>query len=500
MSSEPPAGQPQKLGHYILEQRIGAGGMGIVYRGRDERYGNTVAVKVIHSHLQAAPGYIERFRREAHIASMLTSPFVVKTLEFGQDQGQYFLVSEFVEGEVLSDLVRRGPLSDADATRIITEVALALDNAHGRGIVHRDLKPDNIMIGADGGARLMDFGVSHLAYLQGLTQTGAYSGSAAYSAPEQFDGTGDARSDIYSAGVVLFEMLAGRVPFQSPSLAGVMRAHQTEPPPLELIEGRSELLKIVVARSLAKDPQYRYQNASQMLAGLQGAQPGRSADDAQTTVLDRPAPAPVVEEQTVLAQRSFAPPAPPPPPPPPVGYAPAPLPADRKKTPMGAIVAVGAVVAIAIAAILLLSGGSDDGGSSPLASTNSKDSANSGTSATSTPSRSNPTPTPGRTDTIGRDIATPSRGNSTPTAANTPSTSGAVVKTTPTAAQRYPAALEKEFMDDCTGAGAGQAVCRCMLDILEVRYNQTAYRELEKAIAANQRQGELNAIVNACTR
>jgi hypothetical protein len=140
-----------------------------------------------------------------------------------------------------------------------------------------------------------------------------------------------------------------------------------------------------------------------------------------------------------------------------------------------------------------------------------KDIASSGPSATATPSRSNPTatpqrstgasPTPGRaaTATIGRDIATPSRGN-TPTAAPTASSSGAVVKTTPTSAQMYPAALQKEFMDDCTGAGAGQSVCRCMLDILAVRYNEAAYRELEKAISNGQRESELTAIVNACTR
>ena len=139
-------------------------------------------------------------------------------------------------------------------------------------------------------------------------------------------------------------------------------------------------------------------------------------------------------------------------------------------------------------------------------------SASSGPSATATPSRSNPTPTPqrstgatptpgrGGTPTIGRDVATPSRGGSTPTTANTPTSTGAVVKTTPTSAQQYPAALQKEFMDDCTGAGASQSVCRCMLDILAVRYDVNAYRELEKAISANQRQGELNAIVSACTR
>jgi len=140
-------------------------------------------------------------------------------------------------------------------------------------------------------------------------------------------------------------------------------------------------------------------------------------------------------------------------------------------------------------------------------------SASSGPSATATPSRNNPTatptraagstsPTPGRgtTGAIGRDVTTPSRGGSTPTTANTPTTTGAVVKTTPTSAQQYPASLQKEFMDDCTGAGAGQSVCRCMLDILAVRYNEAAYRELEKAISNNQRQAELNAIVSACTR
>jgi serine/threonine-protein kinase len=457
VTSDAAGEQPAKLGHYELLDRLGAGGMGVVYRARDERYGNIVALKVIHPHLQSAPGYIDRFRREAHIASMLTSPFVVKTLEFGQDQGQYFLATEFVEGEALSARIKRAPLSDAEATRVITEVALALDSAHGRGIVHRDLKPENIMIASDGSTRLMDFGLSHLSYLQGVTATGFYSGSAAYSAPEQFEAQGDARSDIYSAGAVLFEMLAGRAPFDAPSLIGMMRQHQNEAPPFDLIANRPDALKAVVARCLAKDPAWRFQDAAQMLQALQGATARRTipSNEQQTTVLDRRASdpptrvsaAPSQAEGTVLLPR--APSQPPPPP----AAKPAPAPQYSTTAParaparsntalfVGIAAAIGIVVGIAV--LLLNAGGDGNSGAGP--------------------------------------------------------SSSSFVRTTPTAAQRYPAALDKEYMDGCTGGGGSQALCRCMLDILQTHYDEKAYRELERAVARKERQNEIDGIARACS-
>jgi serine/threonine-protein kinase len=368
---------PGRLGHYELLERLGSGGMGVVYKARDQRYGNFVALKVIHRHLQSDRSYIERFQREAHIASMLTSPYVVRTLEFGQDQGQYFLVSEFVEGRVLSDVIKEGPLPDAHATRLVNELGLALDIAHQRGIVHRDIKPGNIFVSADGTTRLMDFGLSHLTYVSGVTQAGMYSGSAAYSAPEQFDEPGDARSDIYSVGIVLFEILTGHTPFAGSSLVQTMQRHRSEPVPLFELEGRPDVLRAVAATCLQKDPAQRYQNAAQLLAALHSIPPQVPLND-QTFVVQRP-PA----EPTVIVPAG-APPqftAPPPSYAPPVTYDAPPV--ATKSFPL-VPVAVAALAVLGVAAFLVTQGG---GGSS-----SSREPQNEAAAVTSPSATSAPTP------------------------------------------------------------------------------------------------------------
>src|SRR5690606_25485795 len=190
-------GRLQSIGPYTLIDRIGAGGMGVVYRALDRRSGTVVAFKLLHEHIASNPQAVERFRREAHVASLLRSAYVVRTLEFGQEDGRYYLVTEFIEGRSLAELLAEGPIEPLAAIDVVTHAALALDEAESREIAHRDIKPDNIMVMEDGAARLADFGIATLSYLDGLTRSGSYIGTVAYSAPEQHRGEADIRSDIY---------------------------------------------------------------------------------------------------------------------------------------------------------------------------------------------------------------------------------------------------------------------------------------------------------------
>ncbi|GBD24009.1 Serine/threonine-protein kinase PknH [bacterium HR29] len=266
-----PARTGEHLGHYRLVERIGAGGMGTVYRAIDERTGATVAVKVIHEHLQHDPGMIERFRREAHVASLLLSPYIVRIYEFGSANGRYYIASEFVEGVKLSEILQQGALSPAEALAICSQVALALDEAAARGIVHRDIKPDNIMVTRDNAVKVMDFGIARLTYGGAVTAPGMFVGTLTYAAPEQFRGTVDPRSDLYSLGCTLFHMLAGRPPFESDDLNTMMRLHLEAPPPMEALEHVPEAVRAIVERLMAKDPNERFQTPGELLAAIESA-------------------------------------------------------------------------------------------------------------------------------------------------------------------------------------------------------------------------------------
>ena len=260
-----------KLGAYQLEDELGHGAMGVVYKATDLRFGSQVAIKVISPHLAADSSYIARFRREAHVASLLTSPYVVRTIEFGSEKGQYFLVAELVSGQTLRDRLESGPLAPAEALGIAADVALALDAAGTRGIVHRDIKPENIMLCDEGIAKLMDFGVAQLTYAQGMTMPGYFIGSALYAAPEQFQGQVDARSDIYSLGVVLFEMLAGQPPFRAKTLGAVVRLHEEAAPPLEELALQHPAIVKLITRSLAKSAGERFQTPMALITAIEAA-------------------------------------------------------------------------------------------------------------------------------------------------------------------------------------------------------------------------------------
>ncbi|MEO8539508.1 MAG: serine/threonine-protein kinase, partial [bacterium] len=280
------SGRLQSIGPYTLLDRVGSGGMGVVYRALDRRSGTVVAFKLLHDHISADPAAVERFRREAHVASLLRSSYAVHALDFGSEDGQYYFVSEFVDGRPLSEVLAEGQPEPLAAIAIVSQVGLALDEAESRQITHRDIKPENILLSEDGSVKLADFGIASLGYFGGLTVAGSYVGTLAYSAPEQHRGQADIRSDIYSLGIALFEMLAGRKPFEGPTPAALMSLHAEAPAPLELLGGQPAELVDLVRRCLEKDPADRFQHASEFLAALDSVRPLLGDESRQSAALE----------------------------------------------------------------------------------------------------------------------------------------------------------------------------------------------------------------------
>jgi tetratricopeptide (TPR) repeat protein len=276
-------GEPDLAGHqmgpYRLLREIGGGGMGTVYEAEDARLGRRVAIKLLPPEYSRDRRAKERFLREARAAAAVDHPNLCTVHDVGESDGRLYLVLSFYEGETLRERIRRGPLPLAEARDVAIQVARGLARAHEAGIVHRDIKPANVMLTRRGEAKILDFGIARL---QGdpasLTRTGASWGTPAYMSPEQARGeTVDGRTDVWSLGVMLYEMLAGRRPFGGDSLEAVVSAILTrEPEPLE--GGRPDVLPElarVVERALAKDPARRYGSASELLEDLEaGRAPG----------------------------------------------------------------------------------------------------------------------------------------------------------------------------------------------------------------------------------
>ena len=260
--------QPQQVANYRLGRVIGQGGWGVVYEAVNTRNDERVALKLLHAHLAGDESYLERFQREAQVATLLRSPYTVHLLDFGVDAGQHFLVMNLIEGEVLSEIVKQGPLPPARAFKIASQVALALEEAEARGVVHRDIKPDNVMVTPEGLVKVLDFGIARQAGRATLTHTGAFIGTLSYAAPEAAEGQVDHRSDLYSLGVTLFHMLTGQPPFAG-EMIQLLRQHREAPVPRRLLDGLPEDAVEVVLRLLEKLPDDRYQTASETAGVLE---------------------------------------------------------------------------------------------------------------------------------------------------------------------------------------------------------------------------------------
>jgi serine/threonine protein kinase/tetratricopeptide (TPR) repeat protein len=261
-------------GRYEIMGCLGRGGMGTVYRALDREIGEEVALKVLSHGAMADPRAIERFRNELKLARRIVHKNVCRLYHFGEDRGTYYLVMEYVAGEDLRAVLRRdGKLAAGLAQAIALQVSEGLAEAHRLGIVHRDLKPANIVIDLGGNARIMDFGIARSLQIRGLTVTGALVGTPDYMSPEQVEGReADARSDIYSLGAMLFEILTGRPPFEADSALGAALKRRTvDPPdPRSIDPDVPPDLSRVILRCLAREPDERYQTAEELAADLDG--------------------------------------------------------------------------------------------------------------------------------------------------------------------------------------------------------------------------------------
>ncbi|MGH2572099.1 MAG: protein kinase domain-containing protein [Actinomycetota bacterium] len=261
-------------GRYVLEELIATGGMASVWRARDEVLARMVAVKVLRPELAADPGFAERFQREAVAAARLTHPNIISVFDAGQDEGIRYIVMEHFEGATLRELLgRKGGMDPAQALELILPVLAALAFAHSAGLTHRDVKPANILVGGDGRVKVTDFGIAKAAFdTYDLTATGAVIGTARYLSPEQVhDGEVDGRSDLYSLGVVLYEMLTGRPPFagENDLATAMMRLSRAPLPPSAIRPGIPADLETAVLRALARNPQDRFPSADAMRAALE---------------------------------------------------------------------------------------------------------------------------------------------------------------------------------------------------------------------------------------
>jgi eukaryotic-like serine/threonine-protein kinase len=336
---------------YVLESEIARGGMAVVYKARDDVLARPVAVKVLHAHLAEDQAFLERFRFEALAAARLAHPNIVSIYDTGaEDAGpegdaRHYIVMEYCGNGSLSEhLLREGPLPPDRAATVGSSVCDALAYAHRSGVIHRDIKPANVLVTETGGLKVADFGIAKAAFTDGdVTTTGSILGTVTYLSPEQLKGDEpDQRSDIYSLGVTLYELLAGRAPFEEETQMAIAMKHlREEPAPLRSIRGGiPRAIESVVSKAMAKDPDDRYQNAQAMRSALES-----QASATSTAVLRRPTRTTQRADTTVRRTRR-----------PPV---------ERRSRNMGPLLMLGIIAAVVAGASILFMTllDNDDGGS-----------------------------------------------------------------------------------------------------------------------------------------
>ena len=351
-------------GRYRVVRHLARGGMAEVYVAEDQLLNRTVAVKVLFPELARDEAFVERFRREARAAASLNHHNIVSVYDFGEDAGSWFIVMEYVEGRTLRDIIRAdAPMDPGRATEMASEVAAALSAAHEQGIIHRDVKPANVLIAAGTGTvKVADFGIARAANTrQGLTMPGTVLGTATYLSPEQAQGAEvDYRTDVYSLGMVLYEMLAGQPPFRgdSPVAVAYQQLSQIAPPPSTLNPRVPPALDAIVGKAMAKDPAGRQASAEDLRAELLTVDRAVGDPDATAAIV---APPPVAADTTaVIAGPSTSVLQPPPPERRVERVGPQPVPADVYRRRRAGVILAVALVAMAAIAFLVLADGDDE--------------------------------------------------------------------------------------------------------------------------------------------
>ena len=339
----------ERIGRYTILEDIASGTQGAVHRAFDPESGQIVAVKVLHPSLAGDRSYLERFHREATITSSIDHPNVVRIYEVGESDGRHFIAMEFLPESLARLIESAGRLPIPSAVSFAVQIADGLAAAHAKGIVHRDIKPQNVLIAADGVAKVTDFGIARGESLATMTATGMMMGTPYYMSPEQCLGErADARSDIYSLGCVLYQMLTGALPFEASTPLAVLRKH-TDEPPRPIREVRDDIpqpVADIVARALEKEPEERFGTAIEMAGALRRV----ASDAAGLRAAPEPPTAPAREPRS---RRGYPPPASEPPerePPPP--RAPEPAPARGSRAPwilLAAVVVAAIVISVSFA-------------------------------------------------------------------------------------------------------------------------------------------------------
>lgn len=309
-------------GRYQVVRKLGAGGMANVYLAEDQELGRRVAIKILNDRHAGDEQFVERFRREAKNAAALSHPNIVAIYDRGEAEGTYYIAMEFLDGRSLKELiVQRGPAPVTVSVEYARQILSALRFAHRHGIVHRDIKPHNVLVDADGRVKVTDFGIARAGASQ-MTEAGSIVGTAQYLSPEQARGTDvDQRSDLYSLGIVLYELLTGTLPFNGDTPVEIAMKHLSmipEPPSAKRPDVPRDL-DLIVTRALAKDPDDRYQSAEEMDADLErflrGAAVSPVTEESATQIMRAPTGPLAATAATMIAPPRRSPVLPPPPPP-----------------------------------------------------------------------------------------------------------------------------------------------------------------------------------------